>query len=313
MKHHHYHFWQKGAISLLCLGLFAAPTASGQGEIAKPKSDIHELKYWSTDRPAPMPQQKGRYWPGFFDSYQYRSDIVYDANSVDPNTGRKNPLALNLYLPPEKDKESKRPLVIWIHGGAFRTGDKGGQHHQICSPLAEAGYVSASLSYRLFSSMKKLNGEKYQRGEKRALATEDCLKAIAFLKRNADRFGIDRDRIAVTGYSAGAMISLDIAFKHREPGVKAVSYISGNVDVRTLRADGPPVNIVHGALDETVKFSNSVRFWNRALDIGLPCSFHIYKDVAHSIKDPALKAQGVSMNKLALPTFFSFFQEHLVR
>ena len=100
-------------------------------------------------------------------------------------------LQLDLYLPERFDKP--RPLVVWIHGGGWVTGDR--------SPcpvalMATRGYAVASISYRL------------SRGEVTFPAPlHDCKAAIRWLRTNAWRFGCDPDRIGVLGASAGGHLA----------------------------------------------------------------------------------------------------------
>ncbi len=104
---------------------------------------------------------------------------------------------LDLYLPPP-DERRKRPLplVIWIHGGAFWAGDKGGQFRAL--PLLEEGFAVASINYRL--SQHAIFPE----------PVKDCKAAVRWLRAHAGEFGIDPDRFAAWGESAGAYMSVMI-------------------------------------------------------------------------------------------------------
>ncbi|WP_233200470.1 alpha/beta hydrolase fold domain-containing protein [Blastopirellula marina] len=95
-------------------------------------------------------------------------------------------LKLDLYLP-EGAKEPL-PLVIWVHGGGWAKGSKAG-----CPArrLAADGYVVASVDYRL-------SGEAAFPAQ-----IEDCKAAVRWLRANADKYGINPDRIGVWGSSAG--------------------------------------------------------------------------------------------------------------
>ncbi len=55
--------------------------------------------------------------------------------------------------PPAADTASNRPLVVFIHGGGFKDGDKVSNFGTlVCGGLARRGYVAASINYRLGSS-----------------------------------------------------------------------------------------------------------------------------------------------------------------
>ena len=109
------------------------------------------------------------------------------------------PLALDLYLP-ARHGAGPLPMLVYVHGGAWVTGDKrnGGpiaNLPELLAATAAHGYVVASISYRL-------------RNEARFPAQiEDVKDALRFLRRNAGRFGIDARRIGIVGGSAGGHLA----------------------------------------------------------------------------------------------------------
>jgi acetyl esterase/lipase len=106
-----------------------------------------------------------------------------------PSTAQK----LDLYLPEDGHISTKRPLVIYIHGGAWRAGDK----QDTPAPLlAYLGYVVASINYRL-------TGEATFPAQ-----LEDCLAAIEWLNKHSEEYGIDRNRIGIWGESAGGHLAV---------------------------------------------------------------------------------------------------------
>ena len=86
-------------------------------------------------------------------------------------------LQLNLARP--KDAAGPRPAVLCIHGGGFRAG-KRDRWNTLCKQLAERGYVAATASYRL--------APKYQF----PAAVHDVKAAVRWLRRHAEKYGIDR-------------------------------------------------------------------------------------------------------------------------
>lgn len=60
-------------------------------------------------------------------------------------TESENTRSLDLYFPPQADKSS--PLIVFIHGGAWRTEDKA-DYRQLCTGFSELGYSCASVNYR---------------------------------------------------------------------------------------------------------------------------------------------------------------------
>jgi len=97
----------------------------------------------------------------------------------------QRPLDLDLYLP---EVIAHPKLVINIHGGAWRSGDKSPTWS---SSLTDHGLAVASIQYRLSTEAKF------------PAQLIDCREAIRWLRLHADGLGLDADRIGVTGHSAG--------------------------------------------------------------------------------------------------------------
>lgn len=103
---------------------------------------------------------------------------------------------LDIYLP--KAHQSNLPLVIWIHGGAWNHNDKYadmGYMIQTVKGFLESGYAFASIDYR-HSTTKVFPAQ-----------IQDCSQGVQFLSNNAEKYGIDRRRIALIGFSAGAHLA----------------------------------------------------------------------------------------------------------
>ena len=99
---------------------------------------------------------------------------------------------LDIFLP--STGEGPFPVVIWIHGGAFKMGSK--SNPQSLTALNNAGFAVVSIDYRLSSEAKWP-------------AQLDDLKAcVKFLKSNASTYSLHPDKIASWGASAGAHLSL---------------------------------------------------------------------------------------------------------
>ena len=165
---------------------------------------------------------------------------------------------LDLHFHPEG--KSRRPLVIWIHGGGWRAGSK-----DRCPALflLEQGYAVASINYRL--SQHAIFPAQIQ----------DCKSAIAWLRQNAEKYNLDPDRFGVWGSSAGghlsALVGTSANVRHLEPTgaeadasrVQAVCDWFGPTDVLKMNnqagekgvldhdaADSPESQLVGGAIQE---------------------------------------------------------------
>jgi acetyl esterase/lipase len=117
-----------------------------------------------------------------------------------------NDLHLKLDLYRLKNKEYKNaPLVVYIHGGGFTTGDKRRVSHDDIFPVVKAmtskGAICASLDYRLLSVDNSSPVTVFD-------AAVDCKDALRFLVKEASTYGIDVNHMAVFGGSAGGELSL---------------------------------------------------------------------------------------------------------
>jgi acetyl esterase/lipase len=101
-------------------------------------------------------------------------------------------LKLDLYQP--RDAASP-PLVVWVHGGAWRGGSK---DNMPLNELVNRGFAIASVDYRL-SPVAKFPAQ-----------VRDCKAAIRFLRANAERYGFDASRIGIAGSSAGGHLVAEI-------------------------------------------------------------------------------------------------------
>ena len=108
-------------------------------------------------------------------------------------------LALDLYVP---DGVENPPLIVWVHGGAWRTGSK-------AKPpalwLLDRGYAVASISYRL--SQQAIFPAQIH----------DCKAAIRWLRAHASKYKYDAEKVGVWGPSAGGHL---VALLGTSGGVK---------------------------------------------------------------------------------------------
>ncbi len=119
-------------------------------------------------------------------------------------------LQLDLYLP---DSGGPHPLIVWMHGGAFRVGDKGRIWWGPIVRQTERGYAMASINYRL-------SGQAVF-----PALVHDAKAAIQWLRANAGKYNLQADRIVVAGESAGGYLAAMLgttggvaALEHPHPG-----------------------------------------------------------------------------------------------
>lgn len=103
---------------------------------------------------------------------------------------------LDIYLP--ANAKGKLPLVIFIHGGGWLSNDKYadmGYMKKTVAEIVSSGYALASIDYR-FSTQAVFPAQ-----------MQDCNRAVSFLYDNADKYGFDKKRFAVMGFSAGGHLA----------------------------------------------------------------------------------------------------------
>lgn len=119
------------------------------------------------------------------------------------------PVALNsldVYRPAAGDDEcSERPLVVWVHGGGWTEGDKAEDIEDKVRLFTDAGYAFASINYRLTDPDVDPATPRYP------VHDEDGAAAFAWLVEHAEELGVDTDRIALLGHSAGGGITAAVA------------------------------------------------------------------------------------------------------
>lgn len=249
-------------------------------------------------------------------------------------------LHMDIVLP--KEPKSKRPCVVWIHGGGWREGSYKANR---AAWMAGHGYVVASIQYR-FSQEAIFPAQ-----------IHDCKAAIRFLRKNAFRYGIDPSRIGAWGLSAGGHLSALLAtsggVKELEGSegdaecssrIQAVCDFYGPADfsympqtignkpspvtallggsARTKRElarlaspithitkDDPPVLIAHGDQDTLVNIRQSERFLDALTKAGVEAKLIVVKGAGHGFPESGAEPTREEIDKQVL----AFFDRHLKR
>lgn len=146
------------------------------------------------------------------------------------------PLLLDLYIPAHTPSP---PVVVWVHGGAWRSGSK---KDPPLLPLANRGIAVASVDYRL-SPVAKFPAQSH-----------DIKAAIRFLRGKSRELGINTERVAIAGGSAGghlaALVGVTAGVKqlegelgdHRDQSsaVQAIVSFYGPTNLTTILAQSTP-------------------------------------------------------------------------
>ncbi len=193
------------------------------------------------------------------------------------------------------------PVLVFIHGGGWNSGTPG-DYHFIGRQFARAGYLVVLPGYRLDAA-----------GQYPAML-EDSAAAVAWVQANAQRLGGDSQRVFLMGHSAGAYNAVMLTLERQWLGragvpddfIKAVVGLSGPYDffpftsdsarnafghesdpartqpINFVRADAPPMLLLTGDNDETVKPRNSVALGKALTAAGRPTTPVILTGVDHS-------------------------------
>ncbi len=203
---------------------------------------------------------------------------------------------LDVYQSKRANGAPKKPAVLVIHGGGWVGGAKDNVFARLCLPFLEKGFVVFNIEYRLAKAALA------------PAAVEDALTAAEWLRTNAAKYGIDKNKIVVTGDSAGGHLALMVGLTPKQaklgpPGkVAAVINWYGITDVQDqlegehrrdyavtwvpeslpdrqeisrrvsprswVRKDAPPVLSIHGDADPVVPYEHGVDLTKELRSVG---------------------------------------------
>lgn len=260
---------------------------------------------------------------GTVNGYWTSSGYDYDINMILKMQGKtltqqKLDLTMDVYLP-QNDTLKKRPLIMFIHGGAFYVGCKEDLPMQgWCSHYASLGYVTVSIDYRMGFLPFKRNIERAGYA-----AIQDAHAAMRYLVENQSVYGIDTSMMFVGGTSAGAITALHLAFMTNETrpetsyngmfddnmgdiehsgnllnntfSIKGVVDMWGAVcNIEMIDSKKIPVAAFHGDLDEMVPYGYDYPFTM----IGPGCKLLFNKMYGSSTIVERLLQNGIDKSKM---------------
>ncbi|HWX28386.1 MAG TPA: alpha/beta hydrolase [Steroidobacteraceae bacterium] len=229
--------------------------------------------------------------PAAFGPYRRHRNIPY---GPDPRH------VLDVYVPDKVSAES-RPLVVFWHGGRWRIGDKA-DYRFVGAALTELGCVAVLPNYRLYPQVRMPG------------FMDDAACAGRWAAAHAAEFGANANRLYLMGHSAGAhmaaLATLDpryfAAGGHTVPRITGVIGLSGPYDflpllepdvqdmfgppenyalsqpINFVRPDAPPMLLVHGLKDDTVRPKNSRNLAAALLALGVPVTLKLYPKLEHA-------------------------------
>ena len=183
-------------------------------------------------------------------------------------------LKMDVYRANNIERTEALPVLLWMHGGGFSSGNKNSPHEiMLGEKAAENGFVGISISYRLTRKNQPNGfGCDTPRSEKLATfksAALDFLDAAKFIQDNQNLFGADASKIIAGGSSAGAEGMLNAVYmreyfiedlkKYKDVKFAGIFSLAGamvNADYITKNNALPSV-FFHGTEDNLVPFSSS--------------------------------------------------------
>jgi len=152
-------------------------------------------------------------------------DLVY-AHLENTPFGPRD-LHLDLFRPAGSEKY---PALLLVHGGGWRAGNKSLQV-PLAQRIAAHGFVTVAVEYQLLLEAKY------------PAAVHNIKAAVRYLRANADKFGIDPERIAISGCSAGGQLATLVGMTN------GVERFEGNMGNGDFSSDVQAVIDVDGVLD----------------------------------------------------------------
>jgi acetyl esterase/lipase len=194
---------------------------------------------------------------------------------------------LDLYVS-RRHNRAAAPVLVYLHGGAFRMGSKMLGAHPLLYRLAAQGWVCISADYRLFRA-------------RYSDQLADVRAVLTWTRAHAEAYGGSPSNVFVAGGSSGAHMAATVALSGAEVrGVIALYGYYGNAGEpgpeptsphAYITADAPPFLIIHGSLDTLVLASDARRFADQVRSVSrqpvayaeLPGAQHNF-DFFHSLR-----------------------------
>jgi len=239
--------------------------------------------------PAPL-----RYRDAVFSQFTKTSDVTY-GSAVDAG-GTTVTLKLDAWVP-NGDTVTKRPAIVWVHGGSFCCGDaatdafdkSSGELVDEAQTFAKRGFVNFSINYRTEPGGCSASG-----GASQTCLTaideamQDAETAVRWVRANASAYGVDTSRIAIGGSSAGAITAMNVAYDGNDAGTPAGSTVRAGVSFSgahlfgTIEANDPPVFLMHGTEDRLVPYQWAVNTVDDATAAGAKAYLTTWEGAGHT-------------------------------
>jgi acetyl esterase/lipase len=316
------------------LFVFALLVATGAACLPpNPGPDGLYLGKQSDIQPVVTPKAQPTTWGSAPPIDEHYGGILYEGTSLETQDPRPplNPDGtepLRLWVANPNNGVANRPAIIWLHGGGFAVGIDSmyGLANGTGKDYAQRGYVSFSVEYRIDTTLIG-SGQRppslcqwvqdnidpgdpvwvarYEQCKRNIIAAQrDVQGAIRYIRQHAATYGVDPSKIAVGGFSAGAVTALNAAYRGDDVGtspyftgdevsvqqskVQAAIGASGcaypesfdNPVPAYIGAGDAPISLIHAEIDGAVPYGCAAVTVHAARDAGLVAELTSYCDQA---------------------------------
>lgn len=209
-------------------------------------------------------------------------------------------LQLHVFLPEGHSPADQRPAIVFFFGGGWNGGSPS-QFYPHCEYLASRGMVAISAEYRTKTS----------HGTSPAECVMDGKSAVRWVRRHAGDLGIDPDRIAAGGGSAGGHVAAAVAttdgfeeqgqdlsvscrpnalvlfnpvFDNGPGGYghdRVTDYWEAFSPLHNIGRDAPPTIVFLGTEDKLIPVSTAKAYQQKMEKAGARCDLHLYEGQPH--------------------------------
>jgi len=271
------------------------------------------------------------------DSHAQQEKVIRDLEFA-----RVNGISLKLDLYLSEGKRSRQPLIVWVHGGAWRRGTR--QNVPI-QGLVREGFAIASVDYRL-TPVAPFPAN-----------VHDIKAAIRWLRANGERFHLATERVGIAGASAGGHLAALVGTSNAHPALegKVGDHLDQSSDVAAIVScygaanlttilrqstphglgvripalqlllggqpedkpelarlaspvfqvdkEDPPLLLIHGDQDHQMPVNQSIELYGRYRELGLPVKLEFIHGGGHGGK--------AFYDERRMKMVSDFFAEHL--
>lgn len=216
---------------------------------------------------------------------------------ADDSSGKSTKLFVDWTRPADWSAEDSRPAAVFFHGGGW-TGGQPGQFALHSKELAERGMVCFRVKYRLLDKKSKTPPDN---------CVEDASDAFRYIRANANTFGIDPQRMASGGGSAGGHLAAFLGMMDDQivdgvsrkpvamllfnpvydngPGGWGTARVGDEYPkyspANNITKDDPPSTVFLGTEDRLIPVATGESFRDHCKEVGVRSELHLYEGQPH--------------------------------